>query len=171
MVDFLLFWQRDTTYDFCFTPTPRSIGKGVYSRKKEFTPQEQSLPFKKKSVLTREIASFSSVPIPLKTLLIVSHREIYVKFICSVLIRVCNTCLLPSYVSTVDLCYQDAHVLPKIKTTPVLRTLYARSKSCFPSFFTPSVFPINDHLWNCPKMVFKLNTNWRPLRIRKNYRN
>ena len=43
----------------------------------------------------------------------------------------------------------------KIKTFCQLKTLFAKLKLFFSSFSTPSVSLITDHLWNCPKVVFK----------------
>ena len=44
---------------------------------------------------------------------------------------------------------------PKIKTFYPLKTLFAKFKLFFSSFSTPSVSLIKDHLWDCPKVVFK----------------
>ena len=44
---------------------------------------------------------------------------------------------------------------PKIKTAYLLKTLFAKFKLFFSSFSTPSVPLIKDHLWKCPKVVFK----------------
>ena len=44
---------------------------------------------------------------------------------------------------------------PKIKTSYLLKTLFAKFKLFFSSFSTPSVHLIRDHLWDCPKVVFK----------------
>ena len=47
---------------------------------------------------------------------------------------------------------------PKIKTLCQLKTLFATFKlfvSSFSSFSSPSVSLIRDHLWECPKVVFK----------------
>ena len=44
---------------------------------------------------------------------------------------------------------------PKIKTSYLLKTLFAMLKLFFSSFSTPSVSLIRDHLWDCPKVVFK----------------
>ena len=44
---------------------------------------------------------------------------------------------------------------PKIKTFYPLKTLFAKFKLYFSSFSTPSVSLIRDHLWDCPKVVFK----------------
>ena len=44
---------------------------------------------------------------------------------------------------------------PKIKTFYLLKTLFAKFKLFFSSFSTPSVPLIRDHLWDCPKVVFK----------------
>ena len=44
---------------------------------------------------------------------------------------------------------------PKIKTFYPLKTLFARFKKFFSSFSTPCVPLIRDHLWDCPKVVFK----------------
>ena len=43
---------------------------------------------------------------------------------------------------------------PKIKTSYLLETLFAKFKLCFSSFSTPSVPLIRDHFWDCPKVVF-----------------
>ena len=44
---------------------------------------------------------------------------------------------------------------PEIKTSYLLKTLFAKFKLFFSSFSTPSVLLIRDHLWDCPKVVFK----------------
>ena len=44
---------------------------------------------------------------------------------------------------------------PKIKTFGQLKTLFAKFKLFVSSFSTPSVSLIRDHLWDCPKVVFK----------------
>ena len=44
---------------------------------------------------------------------------------------------------------------PKIKTSYLLKTLFAKFKLLFSSFSTPSVPLIRDHLWDCPKVVLK----------------
>ena len=44
---------------------------------------------------------------------------------------------------------------PKIKTSYLLKTLFAEFKLLFSLFSTPSVPLIRDHLWDCPKVVFK----------------
>ena len=44
---------------------------------------------------------------------------------------------------------------PKIKTFYLLETLFANFKLFLSSFSTPSVPLIRDHLWDCPKVVFK----------------
>ena len=44
---------------------------------------------------------------------------------------------------------------PKIKTSYLLKTLFAKSKLLISSFSTLSVPLIRDHLWNRPKVVFK----------------
>ena len=44
---------------------------------------------------------------------------------------------------------------PKIKTSYLLKTVFAKFKLFFPSFSTHSVHLIRDHLWDCPKVVFK----------------
>ena len=44
---------------------------------------------------------------------------------------------------------------PKIKTSYLLKTIFAKFKLLFSSFSTPSAHPIRDHLWDCPKVVFK----------------
>ena len=44
---------------------------------------------------------------------------------------------------------------PKIKTSYLLKTLYAKFRLFFSSFSTPSVHLVRDHLWDCPKVVFK----------------
>ena len=44
---------------------------------------------------------------------------------------------------------------PKIKRYCLLKTLIAKFKLFFSSFSTPSVHLIRDHLWDCPKVVFK----------------
>ena len=44
---------------------------------------------------------------------------------------------------------------PKIKTFCQLKTLFAKFKLFFSSFSSPSVSLIRDHLWDCPKVVFK----------------
>ena len=44
---------------------------------------------------------------------------------------------------------------PKMKTSYLLKTLIAKFKLFFSSFSTPSVPLIRDHLWDCPKVVFK----------------
>ena len=44
---------------------------------------------------------------------------------------------------------------PKIKTSCLLKTLFTKFKLFFSSFFTPIAPLIRDHLWDCPKVVFK----------------
>ena len=44
---------------------------------------------------------------------------------------------------------------PKIKTFCQLKTLFAKFKLFVSSFSSPSVHLIRDHLWDCPKVVFK----------------
>ena len=44
---------------------------------------------------------------------------------------------------------------PKIKTFYPLKTLFRNFKLIFSSFSTPGVHLIRDHLWDCPKVVFK----------------
>ena len=44
---------------------------------------------------------------------------------------------------------------PKIKAFYLLKTLFWKFKRFFSSFPTPSVHLIRDHLWDCPKVVFK----------------
>ena len=44
---------------------------------------------------------------------------------------------------------------PKIETFSGLKTLFAKFKLFISSFSTPSVCLIRDHLWDCPKVVFK----------------
>ena len=44
---------------------------------------------------------------------------------------------------------------PKIKTFYQLKTLFGNLKLFFSSFSTISVHLIRDHLWDCPKVVFK----------------
>ena len=44
---------------------------------------------------------------------------------------------------------------PKIGTSYLLKTLFAKFKLFFSSFSTHSVLLIRDHLWDCPKVVFK----------------
>ena len=44
---------------------------------------------------------------------------------------------------------------PKIKTFYLLKTLFAKFKLFFSSYSTHSVPLIRDHLWDCPKVVFK----------------
>ena len=44
---------------------------------------------------------------------------------------------------------------PKIKTFCQLKTLFAKIKLFLSSFSTPSVSLIRDHIWDCPKVVFK----------------
>ena len=44
---------------------------------------------------------------------------------------------------------------PKIKTFGQLKTLFAKFKLLVSPFSTPSVSLIRDHLWDCPKVVFK----------------
>ena len=44
---------------------------------------------------------------------------------------------------------------PKIKTFCQLKTLFAKFKLFVSSFSSPSVSLIRDHLWDCPKLVFK----------------
>ena len=53
--------------------------------------------------------------------------------------------------------YSEIQLLrpPKIKTFYPLKTLLAKFKLFFSSFSTPSVSLIRDHLWDCPKVVFK----------------
>ena len=43
---------------------------------------------------------------------------------------------------------------PGIKAFYLLKTLFAKFQLFFSLFSTPSV-PLRDHLWDCPKMVFK----------------
>ena len=45
---------------------------------------------------------------------------------------------------------------PKIKTFYPLKALIAKFKLFFSSFSTPSVSLIRDHLWDSPKVVFKV---------------
>ena len=53
--------------------------------------------------------------------------------------------------------YSEIPILrpPKIKRFGKLKTLFAKFKLSVSSFFTPSVHLIRDHLWDCPKVVFK----------------
>ena len=51
---------------------------------------------------------------------------------------------------------------PKIKTFYLLETLFAKFKLFFSSFSTPSVPLIRDHLWDCPKVVFKTTFGQSP---------
>ena len=44
---------------------------------------------------------------------------------------------------------------PKIKTSYLLKTLFAKFKLFFSSFSTPSIPLFRDHLWDCPKVIFK----------------
>ena len=44
---------------------------------------------------------------------------------------------------------------PEIKIFYLLKTLFWKFKLFFSSFSTPSVHLIRDHLWDCPKVVFK----------------
>ena len=44
---------------------------------------------------------------------------------------------------------------PKIKTSSLSKTLFAKFRLFFPSFSTPRVHLLRDHLWDCPKVVFK----------------
>ena len=44
---------------------------------------------------------------------------------------------------------------PKIKTFYLLKTLFWKFKLFFSSFSTTSIRLIRDHLWDCPKVVFK----------------
>ena len=44
---------------------------------------------------------------------------------------------------------------PKIKTFYPLKTLFWNFKLFFSSFSTTSIHLIRDHLWDCPKVVFK----------------
>ena len=44
---------------------------------------------------------------------------------------------------------------PNIKTFCPLKTLFVKLKLFFSSFSTDSVPLIRDHLWDCPKVVFK----------------
>ena len=44
---------------------------------------------------------------------------------------------------------------PKMKRSYLFKTLFAKFKWFFSSFSTPSVPLIRDHLWDCPKVVFK----------------
>ena len=44
---------------------------------------------------------------------------------------------------------------PKIKTSYLLKTLFAKFKLLFSSFSSHSVPLIRDHPWGCPKVVFK----------------
>ena len=43
---------------------------------------------------------------------------------------------------------------PKIKTSYLLKTLFAKFKLFFSSFSTPSVPQIRNHHWDCSKVVF-----------------
>ena len=45
---------------------------------------------------------------------------------------------------------------PKIKTSYPLKTLFAKFKLFFSTFSTPSVALVKHHLWDCPKVVFKI---------------
>ena len=42
-----------------------------------------------------------------------------------------------------------------LKLRHLLKTLFAKFKIFFSSFSTPNVPLIRDHLWDCPKVVFK----------------
>ena len=44
---------------------------------------------------------------------------------------------------------------PKIMPPYLLKTLFAKFKLFFSSFSTPSVLLTRDHIWDCPKVVFK----------------
>ena len=44
---------------------------------------------------------------------------------------------------------------PKFSTSYLLKPLFAKFKLFFSSFSTSSVPLIRDHLWDCPKVVFK----------------
>ena len=44
---------------------------------------------------------------------------------------------------------------PKMETSYLFKTLFAKLKLVFSSFSTPSLHLIRDHLWDCPKVVFK----------------
>ena len=49
---------------------------------------------------------------------------------------------------------------PKIKTSYLLKTLFAKFRLFFSWFSTPSVSLIRDHLWDRPKVVLKTVFGW-----------
>ena len=56
-----------------------------------------------------------------------------------------------------ELTYSEFPLLrpPKFKTFCQLKTLFAKFRLFVSSFSSPSVSLIRDHLWDCPKVVFK----------------
>ena len=64
---------------------------------------------------------------------------------------------VPSSINNNHYIYSEIPLLrpPKITTLYTLKILFARLKSFSSSFSTPSVSLIRDHLWDCPKVVFK----------------
>ena len=55
-------------------------------------------------------------------------------------------------------CHRYSEILllrpPEIKTSYLLKTLFAKFRLFFSSLSTPSAPLIKDHIWNCPKVVF-----------------
>ena len=53
--------------------------------------------------------------------------------------------------------YSDIPLLrpPNMKTSYLLKTLFAKFKLFISSFSTSSVSLIRDHLWDCPKVVLR----------------
>ena len=84
--------------------------------------------------------------------LIICHRDFILNHSSHVKNKMSfNSCLLK---------YSEISLLrpPKIKTFYLLKTFFAKFKFFFFFFFLfsiPSVFLIRDHLWDCPKVVFK----------------
>ena len=64
-----------------------------------------------------------------------------------------------------DTIYSEIPLLrpPKIKTSYLLKTLFAKYQLFFSSFSKPCVPLIKDQLWDCPKVVFK-TTFWQSQR-------
>ena len=61
------------------------------------------------------------------------------------------------YIFSLPYKYSETALLrpPKIRISYLLKTLFAKFKLFFSSFSIPSVSLIRDHLWDCPKVVFK----------------
>ena len=74
-------------------------------------------------------------------------------------VHIMNTLENPFYVGKTGFTgiYSEIPLLrpPKIKTSCLLKTLFSKFYLFVSSFSTPSVPLISDHLWVCPKVVFK----------------